>query len=332
MKQEDEMSLNLLFLHGLGCGGDTISMLNAEQPDIVSFFRGVGVKLLWHHTLSVKEGSKVTDLFRDILDGKIQLDILLLEGAVPAERNSHSLGGRSFTRWCMDLANVSEYTVAMGTCASFGGIPAVRGNTTGATGLQFEKEVSGGLLGSDYRSRAGLPVINLPGCPAHPDWVLETLHLIANGKLSETDLNDVNMPLHFYNSLAHHGCPRNEFYEFKSSAREYGQMGCLFEFLGCRGTQCESDCNNRLWLGRTGSCTRGGFPCIACTSKDFPHEGSRFFETELIGDVPKFLPRDVPKAWYIGITGLSKMATPERLKANAVSSHRIHTPKNRKGD
>jgi ferredoxin hydrogenase small subunit len=99
-------------------------------------------------------------------------------------------------------------------------------------------------------------------------------------------------------------------------------MGCLFEQLGCRGTQCESDCNIRLWLGRTGSCTRGGFPCIACTSQDFPVHDTRYFNTETIANVPKFLPKDVPKAWYIGMVGLAKMATPERVKIDAVSSYR----------
>ncbi len=107
---------------------------------------------------------------------------------------------------------------------------------------------------------------------------------------------------------------KNEFYEFKASAVKFSQQGCLFEFLGCKGTLCESDCNERLWLGRTGSCTRGGFPCIACTSPKFPDAQRPYFTTRKVGEIPVTLPRDVPKAWFIGISGLSKAACPMRLK------------------
>jgi Ni,Fe-hydrogenase I small subunit len=86
---------------------------------------------------------------------------------------------------------------------------------------------------------------------------------------------------------------------------------------------CESDCNERMWLGRTGSCTRGGFPCIACTLPDFPDASVPFFETRKIGEVPVTLPLDVPKAWYVGMANLAKLATPERLKKNAISFRRV---------
>jgi len=330
------MSSNLLYLQGLSCGGDTISLLNADQPDLPSALGILDINLLWHPSLSRDKGISVSELLDSIIKGDTPLHLLLIEGAVSTPSEDPAAGqwfmDRQFPDWVKALASQAEYTIAIGTCASFGGIPASKDNPTGAMGLQFNREEPGGLLGEGYRSRGGLPVINIPGCPAHPDWIIETLHLIVNGKLTFEALDAANRPFQFYNGLAHHGCPKNEFYEFKSSATEYGQIGCLFEFLGCRGTQCESDCNTRLWLGRTGSCTRGGFPCIACTSQEFPQAGSRFFSTELTGNVPRYLPRDVPKAWYIGITGLSKMATPERLKVNATSSHRIYRLKDRKGD
>jgi Ni,Fe-hydrogenase I small subunit len=209
--------------------------------------------------------------------------------------------------------------VAAGTCASFGGVPASGSNPLDAVGLQFLRDKKGGLLGDGYASTTGFPVINIPGCPAHPDWITESLGLISSRSLSTRDLDKYQRPKIFYQKLAHHACPRNEYYEFKASAREYSQQGCLFENLGCKATQCESDCNERLWLGRTGSCTRGGFPCLSCTSPRFPDGFTPFFETEKIGDIPTTLPLDVPKAWYVGISGLSKLACPERLRKNAVS-------------
>jgi hypothetical protein len=73
----------------------------------------------------------------------------------------------------------------------------------------------------------------------------------------------------------HHGCPRNEYYEFKASAHKPSDLGCLMENLGCKGTQAHADCNTRLWNG-SGSCLRGGFACIACTEPGFEEPGHPF--------------------------------------------------------
>jgi Ni,Fe-hydrogenase I small subunit len=175
----------------------------------------------------------------------------------------------------------------------------------------------GGFLGKGFCSSSGFEVINIPGCPCHPDWIVETLVAILTDRFRPTDLDQYNRPKTFYAKLAYHGCPRNEFYEFKASAQQYTHQGCMFEHLGCKGTLCESDCNERLWLGRTGSCTRGGFPCIRCTSPEFPDGSVPYFETLKIGEIPVTLPFDVPKAWYVGLAGLAKMATPRRLKEKA---------------
>jgi hypothetical protein len=58
---------------------------------------------------------------------------------------------------------------------------------------------------------------------------------------------------------------------------------------------------------------------LSCTSPLFPDRFVPFFETAKIGGIPTSLPLDVPKAWYVGISGLSKLACPERLQRNAVS-------------
>ncbi len=316
---------NLLYIHGQGCGGDTISLLNAEEPDFALAMEMLDINIAWHPSLSVINGNEVLKVYNSFINGESKLDYFIIEGAVPTAPNGtgkiYESFNRPFIEWVRELAGVAEYTIAVGTCAVSGGISAASGNPTGASGAQFRRENIGGILNEEYRSGAGFPVVNIPGCPAHPDWVLETLYLLSQNKLSADQLDYANRPAQFYSSLAHHACPKNEYYEFKASAEELGQMGCLFENLGCRGTQCESDCNLRLWLGRTGSCTRAGYPCIACTSNNFPQTGARYFRTQTVGSIPEFLPRDVPKAWYIGITGLAKMATPDRLKKNAVSSH-----------
>ena len=314
---------NLLSLHGLGCGGDTISLLNAEEPELLAALGMLGIGIAWHPSLSLEKGDEVLEICTGFIEGRQVLDFFLIEGAIPTstDGNGFEFMGKPFAEWIRELSKVAEYTIAVGTCATNGGIPASPNNPTGATGVQFSRNKIGGILGMDYRSRAGFPVINIPGCPAHPDWITETLYLLSQKKLTLDALDYANRPAHFFNNLAHHACNRNEFYEFKASANELGQMGCLFEHLGCIGTQCESDCNIRLWLGRTGSCTRAGYPCIACTSQEFPEQNTNYFKTEMIANIPKALPKDVAKAWYIGLVGLSKMATPERLKNNATATH-----------
>jgi NiFe hydrogenase small subunit HydA len=325
---------NILYLHGLGCGGDSLSLLNAEEPDFLTATKMLDINIAWHPSLSLEKGDSVDKICRNFIEERDILDFFVVEGAVPTGPDGsgevYQFLGRPFADLVKDLAGVAQHTVAVGTCAVSGGIPAAGPNPSQSSGMQFKRSEKGGIVGADYRSKSGFPVINIPGCSAHPDWIIETLYLLAGKKMGLDGLDHLNRPAHFYSNLAHSGCPKNEFYEFKASAEEFGQMGCLFEKLGCRGTQCESDCNIRLWMGRTGSCTRAGYPCTACTSQEFPLPDTRYFDTEWLANVPKFLPRDVPKAWYIGMVGLSKMATPERLKINAVSTHNAY--KNLKND
>jgi Ni,Fe-hydrogenase I small subunit len=317
----------ILWLQGACCGGESASLLNADQPGLEGALRLANAPFLWHPYFAAGSPAPLEDVLADCASGRTPLDVLVVEGAVcrPAPGSPAARGTlqRPLAEWLDEIAPRSRYTVAAGTCASFGGVMVHGRNRPGMSGLQYTRDKPGGLLGEDFRSAAGLPAINIPGCPAHPDWMTGTLFAILERRLRPTDLDRFNRYRVFYSRLAHHGCPRNEYYEFKSSAEEYSQQGCLFENLGCKGTQCESDCNERLWLGRSGSCPRGGFPCLSCTSPLFPDGFSPFFETQKIGGIPTSLPLDVPKAWYVGISGLSKLACPERLRRTAVSPTRV---------
>ena len=312
---------NLLWIQAVCCGGETASLLNSDHPHLQAALRSLGVALLGHSYLHEQASGKAEEVIAECASGKRHVDLLVVEGAahLNVPRSAAWASPKPLSEWIRAIARSADCTVALGTCASFGGVMACGRNPLGATGLQFHRSQKGGLLGADYRSHAGLPVVNVPGCPAHPDWIIGTLWALRANRLGEADLDRFNRPRAFYGKLAHHACPRNEYYEFKASAAAYSQQGCLFENLGCKGTLCESDCNERLWLARTGSCTRGGFPCLSCTSPLFPDGFVPFFETAKIGGIPTSLPLDVPKAWYVGISGLSKLACPERLRRNAVS-------------
>ena len=174
-----------------------------------------------------------------------------------------------------------------------------------------------------------MPVINIAGCPTHPGWVVDTLEKAALEGLQAEDLDEFGRPLLYAGGLVHHGCARNEYYEFKASAQKQSDLGCLMENLGCKSTQAHADCNLRPWNG-SGSCLRGGFACIACTEPGFESPGHAFQETPKLAGIPIGLPTDMPKAWFVALAALSKSATPKRVRNNAVADHPVVLPAVRK--
>jgi ferredoxin hydrogenase small subunit len=322
--------LNLLWLQSGGCGGCTLSLLNADCRDLLATLRAVGINLLWHPSLSEQSAGEARRIIDACANGETRLDILCLEGAVL--RGPFGSGGfhrttgqESMMRLIERLAGVARHTVAVGSCAAYGGVTAGGVNPADACGLQYDVDVEGGLLGAEYRAGAGLPVINIAGCPTHPNWVVETLAALAEGSLREDGLDKFRRPRLYADQLVHHACKRNEYYEFKASAHKPSDLGCLMEHMGCKGTQVHADCNIRLWNGE-GSCTRGGYACIACTEPGFEEPGHPFNMTPKVAGIPIGLPTDMPKAWFVALAALSKSATPKRVRENAVADHQVVTP------
>ncbi len=315
------MSRTLLWLQSGGCGGCSMSLLCAEGPDLFGRLEAAGIELLWHPGLSVGD---LPTLLEAVLAGEQPLDILCLEGSVIQGPDGsglfHRLPGseRPMRDWLRDLADRARQVVAVGTCAAYGGITAGGGNPAEACGLQYDGDLPGGLLGEAYRAGGGLPVVNIAGCPVHPGWVTETLALLAADVFTEADMDELGRPRSYADHLVHHGCPRNEYYEYKASAEKISDLGCLMENLGCLGTQAHADCNIRPWNGE-GSCLRGGYSCVNCTAPGFEEPGHPFLVTPKVAGIPVGLPTDMPKAWFVALSSLAKAATPERLKRNATT-------------
>ena len=327
--------MKLLWLQSGGCGGCTMSLLCSSARDLPGLLAGAGIELAWHPSLSEATGDAVRTLLAEFESGRTALDLLCVEGSLltgPAGSGRfHMLSGtgRAMIDWVRSLAARARYTLAVGTCAAYGGITAAGLNPAGAVGLQYDGEQRGGLLGADYRSAAGLPVINVAGCPTHPDWVTDTLIALALGRFAEADLDALGRPRFYADQLVHHGCTRNEFYEFKASAETPGDLGCMMEHLGCKGTQAHADCNIRPWNG-LGSCTNGGYPCISCTEPGFESPGHPFGLTPKVAGIPIGLPTDMPKAWFVALAALSKSATPERVRRNSVVEAPVLAPATRR--
>jgi len=329
MKQTDS-TFSVLWLQSGGCGGCSMSLLCAESPDLYSWMESFSIELLWHPSLSEQDGTNLFDLQQRIRQGELRLDALCLEGSILRGPNGtgrfHQLrDNQSMAQFVHELASHANYTLAIGSCAAYGGITAAGNNPTDACGLQYENETPGGLLGEGYRSRAGWPVINIAGCPIHPDWVRETLLGLSLGQLVPADLDNLARPRLYSDHLVHHGCPRNEYYEFKASAEKPAQLGCLMENLGCVGTQAHADCNIRAWNG-SGSCIRGGYACINCTMPGFEEPGHSFLSTPKVAGIPVGLPTDMPKAWFVALAALSKSATPSRVRTNAREQQQLIAP------
>lgn len=316
--------MNVLWLQSAGCGGCTMSLLCAEGPGVFDLLDSAGVKVLWHPALSEQSGGEVRDMLAKVEAGEVALDVLCVEGSIltgPKGTGKFQMlsgTGRSMLDWVQSLAPLAHHVVAVGTCATFGGVTSAGGNPAGAIGLQYDGYQPGGALPVAFRSKSGLPVINVAGCPTHPDWVTETLLLLAAQDLAASDLDALARPLFYAENLVHHACPKNEFYEYKASAEELSQMGCMMEHLGCVGTQASGDCNIRGWNGG-GSCTRAGYPCINCTAPEFEEPHHPFTKTPKFAGIPVGLPSDMPKAWFMALASLSKAATPKRLAENATA-------------
>lgn len=323
--------MNVLWLQSGGCGGCSMSLLCADTADFPALLKAGGIELLWHPSLSLESGAELVTLLEACRDGRTRLDVLCVEGALlrgpQGSGRFHLLAGTGvpMIEWVRDLAQVATHVVAVGSCAAWGGISATGANPTEACGLQYENDRPGGLLGAGFVARGALPVVNVAGCPTHPGWVVDTLMALAAGLLTREDLDPLNRPRFYADQLVHHGCTRNEYYEFKASAEKHSDLGCMMEHLGCKGTQAHADCNTRLWNGE-GSCTRGGHACISCTEPGFQDPGHPYHQTPKLAGIPIGLPTDMPKAWFVALASLSKSATPRRVKSNATADHLVVAP------
>ncbi|MEJ2165364.1 MAG: NADH:ubiquinone oxidoreductase [Desulfobacterales bacterium] len=305
------MTYNLYWLQCGGCGGDTWSFFNAESPNLVEVFNFFDIELLWHPSLSVNRLKNQQEINESLLAGEMPLDILCIEGSIlrgPGGTGRYDeISGKPKKDLVASLAKTARYILAVGTCASFGGIGV---NTEiEATGLQFIKGEQGGFLGRDFKSGSGLPVINLPGCPCHCDILIGTLAALTAG--TPLEFGEYNTPLEWYSMMVHQGCTRNEYHEYRVEDRKFGEKGCMFFHLGCHGPLVHGPCNKLLWSKRS-SKTRVGVPCFGCTRPDFPQQYP-FFETRNIEGIPIELPEGISRAHYMAYKGMAAAAAPERL-------------------
>lgn len=275
-EQVTEGDIEVAWLQGQSCTGCTISVLQGQYPSLEEVLSEFRLDVTFHPTIMPEAGAPAIEAM------STEPDVLIIEGSIPVDIPEAATVGQTadgaskpMVDWVQELAPESEYVIAVGNCASFGGWPAAENkrnlhdlgtNVTGARGLQFEKLEDRGVLGPDFTSGAGLPVVNLAGCPVHPDYVLLTIATVLNGHVPELD--EYNRPKPFYEPLVHDNCPLRGYFDRGEFAEKPGDEGCLIK-AGCAGPYTHCDDQSRLWNDDTSVCLNVGAPCIGCMEPGF---------------------------------------------------------------
>jgi Ni,Fe-hydrogenase I small subunit len=180
----------LLWIECGACSGESMAILGAEGrgkrgDTLPDFLEEQGIRLLWHPSISLETPSEVAALIARIVAGEQELTLLCVEGSIihgPNGTGRYDLfEGRPKRDLVAALCERAEYVLAMGSCASFGGIPAAPPNPSESTGLQYTNAEPGGLLAADWRSRGGLPVVNLSACPVDAATMIGTMRALLDG-------------------------------------------------------------------------------------------------------------------------------------------------------
>ena len=280
---------------GLSCEGDSVAMTGATNPSLEDIITGAipGMpRVVVHNTvLAVEMGDEFMQAWYDAEAGKLDPFVLVLEGSVPNEKingDGYWTGmgvnpetGQPITtnEWIDRLAPKAAAVVAVGTCATYGGIPAMKNNPTGAMGLAD-------YLGWNWKSKAGIPIVNIPGCPAQGDNITETLMylvLALAGMAPLPELDEALRPKWLFGRTVHESCNRAAFYEQGDFATEYGSDHRCLVKLGCKGPVVKCNVPVRGWINGIGGCPNVGGICMACTMPGFPDKYMPFMDEDKCG-------------------------------------------------
>jgi hydrogenase small subunit len=280
---------------GLSCEGDSVAMTAATNPSLEDIIQGVipGMPRVVVHNqvIAFEVGQEYVQAWFDAEQGKLDPFVLVIEGSLGNEQingEGHWTGfgvdpgtGQPITvnEWLDRLAPKAAAVVAVGTCATYGGIPAMRNNPTGAMGVPD-------YLGWKWRSKANLPVICIPGCPAQPDNMTEVLmYLVFHlaGLAPAPELDEQLRPKWLFGRTVREGCNRAGFVEEGQFATEYGSDHRCMVKLGCKGPVVKCNVPIRGWVNGVGGCPNVGGICMACTMPGFPDKYMPFMEPDVWG-------------------------------------------------
>jgi len=249
----------VIWLHYQECTGCTESLLRATHPAVEHLVLDL-ISLDYSETLSTAAGRNVEEALHKSLEENAGKFILVVEGSIPTKDGGIycKIGGRTALDLVTDIGGKAAAIVAIGSCASWGGVQSSYPNPTGAKGVA---EVL-----------TDKTVINLPGCPASPYNLLSVvLYYLTLGKLPELDA--MGRPKFAYGRLVHENCERRPHFDAGRFVNEFGDEGhrlgwCLYK-MGCKGPETHANCPIQLYgdVGSNAWPVGTGHPCFGCTEK-----------------------------------------------------------------
>jgi len=294
--------IHLVWLEMGGDTGCTISMLQASNPDLIEAAQQLSISADYWQTLMtpdydlgwVKAGYTSEDRSQvplmNAAFGDAPVDVLVVEGtpltAAPTGGSpgdycmlgEYNGGPVPANELLQKLAAKASTVIAVGSCSAFGGIPAGNGNGTGAVAVTEALRQAG--------VQTKQPVINIPGCPAQPDWTLMTIATVLQGY--SADLDELGRPKAFFAEYVHDRCPRRPAYDRGQFAATFDDpVGCYWQ-LGCKGPITQSACARTKWNSGTGFCTQAGPMCWGCMHPSFPEAPTSSFFSP-VEQTPKLL-------------------------------------------
>ena len=245
----------VIWLQGSSCTGCSMSFLNrisTSAPTTAANVLVESINLVYHPNLMAVAGQSAADIAKQAYNKGGY--ILAVEGGVPTAFGGRACGAWSyngvdvtFLQVVKDLSAKAAAILAIGTCASYGGIPAAGPNPTAIKSV---------------KALTGKTTINIAGCPPHPDWIVYVVAQLLLGKNIPVDSS--GRPTALYNQTVHSQCPRNDDPEH-----------CLAP-KGCRGPGTHANCPTQLWNNRTNWCVNANAPCSSCTEPTFPGASSLY--------------------------------------------------------
>jgi hydrogenase small subunit len=278
--QEAVKEYPLIWMQTAACSGCSVSVINTIHPSIKNvildqILPGNQLFLDYHSTLMAAAGKLSTDTALETARKNKGKYIYIVEGAIPAQDDGiyGTLGEEdgkpvSMLEWVRRLAPDAMAILAVGTCAAYGGVAAARANPSGSKGM------------SDVLKALNIstPVVNIPGCPCHPDWFIGTVaRVLLYGLPTTKELDEARRLKIYYGKTVHSRCINRDYLDEGVFAAKFGEVGCLLE-IGCKGPFTYADCPVRQWNSGVNWCISANAPCIGCSEPGFPDAHSPLYQ------------------------------------------------------
>jgi hydrogenase small subunit len=259
---------SVIYMSFQECTGCLESLTRSHAPTLESLIFN-SISLDYQHTLQAASGTAAEAAREQAMKAFYGKYLLIVDGSIPTKDNGvySTIAGRTNIDMLKEVAAGAAAVVAVGTCASFGGIPYANPNPTGAVPVSE--------LVTDK------PIINVSGCPPIPVVITGVLvYYLTFGAIPELD--NLGRPTAFFGESIHDRCYRRPFYDQGKFAKSFDDEGarngwCLFE-LGCKGPTTHNACATKKWNGGVSFPIESGHPCLGCSEPNF-WDGGGFYKT-----------------------------------------------------